>query len=176
MNFFDSQYDRELKDPRGRTPLHLAVTLGHTKCAQLLVEHGANCLAENRHQWTCVAEAVCCGQPELLASILSHHEHQLIQERSRTVPQLLDTLYASPDFYVEMKWEFTSWGVSGIFPLIVHHIVLFSVVPFLSRMCPSDTYKIWKKGTLSMWGVCACVRARVCLHVWLCGERSYVGL
>ena len=117
--YFGLQHEREQKDPRGRTPLHLAVTLGHTKCAQLLVENGASCLAENRHQWNCVAEAICCGQPELLAAILSHHEHQLIQERSRTVPQLLDTLHTSPDFYIEMKWEFTSWGVSynmTIFP------------------------------------------------------------
>ena len=24
--------------------------------------------------------------------------------------------------------------------------LVFHLVPFLSRMCPSDTYKIWKKG------------------------------
>lgn len=98
--------------------------MGHTKCAQLLVEGGASCLAENRHQWNVVAEAVCCGLPELLSNVLSHHEQQLLQDRSRTVPQLLDTLHTSPDFYVEMKWEFTSWGTSIKVP-----------PPFWSQFC-----------------------------------------
>jgi len=33
-----------------------------------------------------------------------------------------------PDFYMEIHWEFKSW------------------VPLVSRLCPWDTYKIWKKG------------------------------
>lgn len=39
-------------DPRGRTPLHLAVTLGHLESARVLLRHGANANAENSRYWT----------------------------------------------------------------------------------------------------------------------------
>lgn len=35
------QANLELKDPRGRTPLMLAVTLGFKKCARILLNHNA---------------------------------------------------------------------------------------------------------------------------------------
>ena len=45
------QHDIELVDPRGRTPLHLAVTLGRIKCVETLLAHKADSLAVNRHHW-----------------------------------------------------------------------------------------------------------------------------
>lgn len=46
------QTDLESLDPRGRTPLHLAVTLGHLDCARVLLQHGADVSKENRNGWT----------------------------------------------------------------------------------------------------------------------------
>lgn len=50
--FFFPQTDLESVDPRGRTPLHLAVTLGHLDCARVLLQHGADVSKENRNGWT----------------------------------------------------------------------------------------------------------------------------
>ena len=47
-----TQTDLESLDPRGRTPLHLAVTLGHLDCARVLLQHGADVSKENRNGWT----------------------------------------------------------------------------------------------------------------------------
>lgn len=42
----------EQLDPRGRTPLMLAVTLENLDCAILLLENGANVNVENKEGWT----------------------------------------------------------------------------------------------------------------------------
>uniref|UniRef100_A0A452U1M4 Ankyrin repeat domain 13B n=1 Tax=Ursus maritimus TaxID=29073 RepID=A0A452U1M4_URSMA len=84
----------------------LATTLGHLECARVLLAHGADVGRENRSVWTVLQEAV------------STRDLELVQLKLRK----------AQDFYVEMKWEFTSW------------------VPLVSKICPSDTYKVWKSG------------------------------
>lgn len=46
------QHDKEARDPRGRTPLHLAVSLKRVRCAQELLNQSADVLAVNRHQYS----------------------------------------------------------------------------------------------------------------------------
>lgn len=46
------QYDIEAVDPRGRTPLHLAVSLGHLELVRVLLRHGASVTKENAKNWT----------------------------------------------------------------------------------------------------------------------------
>lgn len=119
----------ERKDTRGRSALMLAVTLGHLEVAKLLMDRGANVNTENKDGWTVVQEAVATGDPELVHSVLERRDYQRYSSRVGGVPELLLKLKEAPDFYVEMKWEFTSW------------------VPLVSRMCPSDTYKVYKQGS-----------------------------
>lgn len=147
------QYDIEKHDNRGRTPLMLAVTLGHTNSAVVLLEHEANVNTENTQGWSVVQEAVGTGNPELLQLVLARRDYQRYCNRVAGIPELLHKLKQAPDFYVEMKWEFTSW------------------VPLASRMCPSDTYKVYKQGSN--------VRIDTTLlgfdHAnWQRGNRSYV--
>lgn len=146
-------HDKELKDPRGRTPLHLSVTLGQVESTKVLLRYRANANAENKGYWSVLHEAVCTGDPELVQSVLQHRDYQRYSKRTVGVPELLQKLKESPDFYVEMKWEFTSW------------------VPLVSRMCPSDTYRVYKSGSS--------VRIDTTLlgfdnTSWERGNRSYV--
>lgn len=47
-----SQNDVEAVDPRGRTPLHLAVSLGHLESVRVLLRHSAEVTKENANNWT----------------------------------------------------------------------------------------------------------------------------
>ncbi|XP_036762170.2 ankyrin repeat domain-containing protein 13B isoform X4 [Manis pentadactyla] len=122
------QVDIEQLDPRGRTPLHLATTLGHLDCARVLLAHGADVGRENRSGWTVLQEAVSTRDLELVQLVLRYRDYQRVVKRLAGIPMLLEKLRKAQDFYVEMKWEFTSW------------------VPLVSKICPSDTYKVWKSG------------------------------
>ena len=46
-----AQVDRERRDPRGRTPLMLAVSLGRTAATRLLLQHNCNVNADNADGW-----------------------------------------------------------------------------------------------------------------------------
>ncbi|NXM17024.1 AN13A protein, partial [Ploceus nigricollis] len=118
--------DVDQRDPRGRTLLHLAVSLGYLESAKVLLQHKADVTKENAQGWTVLHEAVSTGDPEMVQLILQHRDYQQTSMTLGGVPELLQKINETPDFYVEMKWEFTSW------------------VPLVSRVCPSDVCRIWK--------------------------------
>ncbi|XP_073528954.1 ankyrin repeat domain-containing protein 13A [Phyllobates terribilis] len=120
--------DIEELDPRGRTALHLAVSLGHLESARVLLRHKADVTKENSDGWTVLHEAVSTGDPEMVQMVLQYREFHKASTALGGVPELLKKTLEASDFYVEMKWEFTSW------------------VPLLSRVCPSDICRIWKSG------------------------------
>nr|CAG4651864.1 EOG090X0784 [Triops cancriformis] len=149
----NSKEGMELPDPRSKTPLMLAVMLGHLESVKVLLNHEANVNVENKEGWTVVQEAVATGDPEILQVILQKRDFEKHSSRMGGIPALLHKLKEAPDFYVEMKWEFTSW------------------VPLVSRLCPSDTYKVYKQGSS--------VRIDTTLlgfdqSTWQRGDRSYV--
>lgn len=147
------QNDIETVDPRGRTPLHLAVSLGHLESVRVLLRHGAEVTKENAKNWTVLQEAVSTGDPEMVQLVLQRRDYLKASTALGGVPELLSKIRESPDFYMEMKWEFTSW------------------IPLLSRVCPSDVCRIWKSG--------ACLRVDATLlgfenMTWIRGRRSYI--
>uniref|UniRef100_A0A674N8G9 Ankyrin repeat domain 13B n=1 Tax=Takifugu rubripes TaxID=31033 RepID=A0A674N8G9_TAKRU len=145
--------DLESLDPRGRTPLHLAVTLGHLDCARILLQQGANVNKQNHNGWSVLQEAVSTRDPEMVRLVLRYRDYQRTAKRLASIPVLLEQLRQAQDFYVEMKWEFTSW------------------VPLVSRICPSDTCRVWKSGQ--------CLRVDTTLMgfeqmTWQRGNRSFI--
>ncbi|XP_053446022.1 ankyrin repeat domain-containing protein 13A isoform X2 [Nycticebus coucang] len=143
----------EALDPRGRTLLHLAVSLGHLESARVLLRHKADVTKENRQGWTVLHEAVSTGDPEMVYTVLQHRDYHNTSMALEGVPELLQKILEAPDFYVQMKWEFTSW------------------VPLVSRICPNDVCRIWKSG--------AKLRVDITLlgfenMSWIRGRRSFI--
>ncbi|RXG69108.1 Ankyrin repeat domain-containing protein 13D [Armadillidium vulgare] len=79
----------EEHDPRGRTPLMLAVTLGHLESVRLLLRHGCCVTVENKDGWTVVQEATATGDPELLKTVLESRDLQRFSSRVLGIPNLL---------------------------------------------------------------------------------------
>lgn len=50
--FLFFKHDIERKDPRGRTPLMLSVTLNHLESSRVLLRHGADVIVENKQGYT----------------------------------------------------------------------------------------------------------------------------
>uniref|UniRef100_A0A3Q2Z703 Ankyrin repeat domain 13A n=1 Tax=Hippocampus comes TaxID=109280 RepID=A0A3Q2Z703_HIPCM len=147
------QNDIETVDPRGRTPLHLAVSLGHLESVRVLLRHGAQVTQENANNWTVLQEAISTGDPEMVQLVLQRRDYLKASTALEGVPELLSKIRESPDFYMEMKWEFTSW------------------IPLVSRVCPSDVCRIWKSA--------ASLRVDATLlgfenMTWIRGRRSYL--
>ncbi|NWX94620.1 AN13D protein, partial [Nothoprocta pentlandii] len=111
--------DVELTDPRGRTPLELAVSLGHLESVRVLLRHNANVGRENANGWTVLQEAVSTGDPEMVQLVLQYRDYQRATRRLAGIPELLSKLRR---------------GLPA------------PAVPLVSKVCPSDVYRVWKRG------------------------------
>jgi len=117
-------------DLHGQTPLTLAITTGFNEAVPVLIENGASVLTKNSAGWNPFQEATSYGSREVMAQILRKQKDELVQwfneKGQRACKAFSNSL---EDFYIEMNWKFDSW------------------IPLVNKLCPSDKYKIWKKGT-----------------------------
>ncbi|KAJ7539980.1 hypothetical protein O6H91_11G117400 [Diphasiastrum complanatum] len=118
------------RDVPGReTPLHLAVRLGDAVAAEMLMSKGCDWSLQNERGWSPLQEAVCARE-EAIAMIITRHYQPLAWAKwCRRLPRIISTVSRMRDFYMELTFHFES-----------------SVIPFIGRIAPSDTYRIWKRG------------------------------
>ncbi|KAI3748451.1 hypothetical protein L6452_11522 [Arctium lappa] len=119
------------RDVPGReTPLHLAVRLKDPISADILMAAGADWSLQNEHGWSALQEAVC-NREENIAMIIARHYQPLAWAKwCRRLPRIVASAARIRDFYMEITFHFES-----------------SVIPFIGRIAPSDTYRIWKRGS-----------------------------
>lgn len=115
--------------PNRDTPLHLAVKLGDEVATEMLMIAGADWSLQNEHGWSSLQEAICNREEAIALIIVRHYQPLAWAKWCRRLPRLIGTMRRMRDFYMEITFHFES-----------------SVIPFISRIAPSDTYKIWKRG------------------------------
>ena len=113
----------------GDTPLHLAVKLGNVEAAEMLMIAGANSRLKNSEGWSALRQAIINKQDKIALIMIKYSYNELDEKWYRRFPRYLATMRRMRDFYMEITFHFES-----------------PVIPFISRIAPSDTYKIWKKG------------------------------
>ncbi|PKA50611.1 hypothetical protein AXF42_Ash013826 [Apostasia shenzhenica] len=116
--------------PSRETPLHLAVKLGDATATEMLMVAGADWSLQNEQGWSALQEAICSREENLARIIVRHYQPLAWAKWCRRLPRVVGTMKRMRDFYMEITFHFES-----------------SVIPFISRIAPSDTYKIWKRGS-----------------------------
>lgn len=115
--------------PNRDTPLHLTVKLSDHTSAQMLMSAGADWSLQNAQGWSALQEAICCGEERIVRIIVEKSQTLAWSKWCRRLPRVVGTMRRMRNFYMEIGFRFES-----------------SVIPFVSRIAPSDTYRIWKRG------------------------------
>ncbi|KAH9797883.1 ANK REP REGION domain-containing protein [Citrus sinensis] len=114
--------------PFRETPLHLAVRLNDAFAARSLASAGADVSLQNAAGWNPLQEAVCRRNSDIALILLKLHHRSAWAKWRRRLPRVISVLRRMRDFYMEISFHFES-----------------SVIPFVGKIAPSDTYKIWKR-------------------------------
>lgn len=119
------------RDVPGReTPLHLAVRLGDATAAEILMAAGIDWSLQNEQGWSALQEAICAREEAIAMVIMRYYQPMAWAKWCRRLPRVIATMQRMRDFYMELTFHFES-----------------SVIPFIGRIAPSDTYRIWKRGS-----------------------------
>lgn len=116
--------------PARETPLHVAVRLRDAISAEILMAAGADWSLQNEHGWSALQEAVCTREDSIAMIIARHYQPLAWAKWCRRLPRIVSSVARIRDFYMEITFHFES-----------------SVIPFIGRIAPSDTYRIWKRGS-----------------------------
>ncbi|KAI3977507.1 hypothetical protein MKX01_000420 [Papaver californicum] len=116
--------------PHREIPLHLVVRLNDTVVLRSLASAGSDVSLQNSAGWNPLQEAVCSSHrnSEIALILLRFHHRAAWSKWRRRLPRLVVVLRRMRDFYMEISFHFES-----------------SIVPFVGKIAPSDTYKIWKR-------------------------------
>ncbi|CAB4306229.1 unnamed protein product [Prunus armeniaca] len=114
--------------PYRETPLHLAVRLNDAVSAKILASAGADVSLQNSAGWNPLQEALCRRSSDIALILLRLHHRSAWAKWRRRLPRVIAVLRRMRDFYMEISFHFES-----------------SVIPFVGKIAPSDTYKIWKR-------------------------------
>ncbi|XP_070497032.1 ankyrin repeat domain-containing protein 13C [Chironomus tepperi] len=117
------------KDKHGNTALYLATATGRIECVCILLKHNATVNIKNCNGWTPLSEAISFGNRQMIEVILKKLKEQTRKSLSKRKESLKTALTQINDFYMELKWEFSSW------------------VPLISKILPNDVCKIYKLGS-----------------------------
>ncbi|CAH9133354.1 unnamed protein product [Cuscuta epithymum] len=118
------------RDVHGReTPLHLAVKMRDPISAEILMSAGADWSLQNDKGWSALQEAVCLREENIAKIIARHYQPLAWAKWCRRLPRIVASASRIRDFYMEITFHFES-----------------SVLPFIGKIAPSDTYRIWKRG------------------------------
>lgn len=119
------------RDVPGReTPLHLAVRIGDATSAEILMAAGIDWSLQNEQGWSALQEAICAHEEAIAMVIMRYYQPLAWAKWCRRLPRVIATMHKMRDFYMELTFHFES-----------------SVIPFIGRIAPSDTYCIWKRGS-----------------------------
>jgi len=121
----------DAKDHYGNSALLLAVKLAASNLdlVEALLEAGADPNVKDALGWSVLDEAVVKGSATLTGLIFDKMHKTKLGKVEQEKAKAVRGLKLLPDFYMEIKWEFDS-----------------KVIPFVSKLAPHDTCRLWKSG------------------------------